>query len=76
MKKNIELIIGETYYYNLGKVQKCKLEKILDEDFSKDVKRIYVINLPIPKNGIADRHKLYSDEIKYSREEAKYDTSK
>ncbi|WP_272148876.1 hypothetical protein [Tenacibaculum aiptasiae] len=72
IKNDINLIIGENYYYNFGDgkgPRKGRLSKIYNW-FDKE-NNIASISLDIYNgNQIVDGHKIYSDEIRYTRKEA------
>jgi hypothetical protein len=71
---NITLIIGETYYTKFEKVEKLKLDKIHQERISENGNEIQVTVRSFPKKANEtsyDSWVLWSNEIFYTREEAK-----
>jgi len=64
---NFELIEGETYYSKIdGKIIKGKLDKILVEESTNELKKISFKSLSNKGSW-----KIYSDEIYLTRDEAK-----
>jgi hypothetical protein len=68
--RNITLIVGETYYAKIANnVIKVKLMKIYFDRIKNEIAPVIVSEFS--KNKNSNSWKLYSDEIFYTREEAK-----